>query len=77
MSRNLLHKSRLELFKLWLDSQDIESRPGRGDFQVLQVQARPPQWFCVFDRIEAPEHYTVDRRLEPLVSRFIREKRGG
>lgn len=72
MSRNLLHKSKLPAFKSWLESRGIAHRPPRGDYDVLQVQAAPPDWFCVFDRISAPEHYTVDHRLESTVRRFIR-----
>ena len=76
MSRNLLHKSKLDEFKSWLDSQEIPQRPARGQFEVLQVQVKAPQWFCLWDRIKATEHYTVDIRLEPTVRRFIRESRG-
>lgn len=72
MSRNLLHKSKLPAFIAWLDGAGIAHRPPRGEFDVLQVQAEPPDWFCVFDRIDAPEHYTVDCRLEGTVRRFIR-----
>jgi len=75
MSRNLLHKTKLEPFKAWLTSQGIQHRPPRGDYDVLQVQWKAPDWFCVFDRHTAPEHYTVDSRMEPLVRRFIRETR--
>ena len=72
MSRNLLHKTKLEPFKAWLSAQGIQHRPARGDYQVLQVQVSAPHWFCVFDGTAAPEHYTVDTRMEPLVRRFIR-----
>jgi hypothetical protein len=74
MARNLLHKSKLDAFKAWLDTQGIQHRPPRGDYQVLQVQVTAPNWFCVFDRDNsaAREHYTVDHRLEPLVRQFIR-----
>ena len=78
MSRNLLHKSTLPEFVAWLDAQGIPHRPRRGvGFEVLQVQVTPPQWFCVFDRLDAPEHYTVDYRLEPTVRRFIRSRKEG
>lgn len=73
MSRNLLHKTKLEPFKQWLDAKGIAHRPGRGDFQVLQVALPRNQWGVVFDRIEAPEHYTVTWPLEAMVRRFIRE----
>ena len=75
MSRNLLHKSKLAAFRCWLTAQGIEHRPPRGDYEVLQVQAKAPAWFCVFDRHAAKEHYTVDVRLEPTVRRFIRENK--
>ena len=81
MSRCLLHKTKLDAFQQWLSTQGIEVRPGRGDFEVLQVKlgqchrAGPSPWHCVFDRIEAPEHYTVAWPLEQLVRRFIKETR--
>lgn len=78
MSRNLLHKTKLEAFKSWLDEQGIEHRPGRGVFQVLQVRMsskRLNEWQCIFDRLEAPEHYTVAHPLESIVMRFIRSSK--
>lgn len=75
MSRNLLHKSKLEAFKAWLTAQGVEHRPSRGSFQVLQVRTKNGQWQCIFDRIAAPEHYTVAWPLEGLVHRFIRDTR--
>ncbi len=74
MSRNLLHKSKLEPLKGWLTTHGIEHRPGRGDYQVLQIRtnARTQHWQCVFDRAVAQEHYTVAAPLEPLVRRFIK-----
>lgn len=75
MSRNLLHKSKLTDFKTFLDSVGIEHRPGRGDYQILQVKTKSGQWQCVFDRLDAPEHYTVAWPLEPIVHRFIKSRR--
>ena len=74
MSRNLLHKTKLEPFKEWLTAQGIQHRPPRGDYDVLQVCAfhrGDSLWMCVFDRHDAPEHYTVDKRMAPIVRRFI------
>lgn len=75
MSRNLLHKSRLEDFKEWLTAQKIDYRPGRGAYQVLQVAWPRRKWSVIFDRDTAPEHYTVPRPLERLVMQFIRTTR--
>ena len=77
MSRNLLHKTKLPSLCNWLKLQGIDHRPGRGDYQVLQVLGvvrGGHAWMCIFDRHDAPEHYTVDHRLEPTVRRFIRDK---
>jgi hypothetical protein len=75
MSRNLLHKSKLDAFKSWLVLNGFEHRPGRGDYDVLQVKSPiTGDWQCVFDRHNAPEHYTVAEPLELVVRRFIREK---
>ncbi|TCK39687.1 hypothetical protein B0G84_5027 [Paraburkholderia sp. BL8N3] len=73
MSRNLLHKTKLEAFKTFLSKSGIEHRRGRGAFQVLQVRLKSGQWQCVFDRLDAPEHYTVAHPLEGLVHRFIKQ----
>ena len=75
MSRNLLHKSKLEPFKAWLSAQGIQHRPPRGDYQVLMVNAKGAEWWAIYDCHTAPEHYTVDIRMEPLARRFIRETR--
>jgi hypothetical protein len=71
VSRNLLHKTKLEAFKEWLEENGIEHRPARGDYQVLQVKTKNGQWQCVFDRLDAKEHYTVAWPIEHLVRRFI------
>ena len=38
MSRILLHITRLDAFKAWLESQGFKHRPGKGAYQELQVQ---------------------------------------
>ena len=75
MSRNLLHKGKLCDFKQWLSKKGIQHREGRGDFQVLQVALPGNQWGVVYDRITAPEHYTVTAPMESLVRRFIQSHR--
>ena len=77
MSRSLLHKTKLEPFKQWLDAKGIAHRPPRGDFEVLQVKTKNGQWQCVFDRLSAKEHYTVAAPLEHLVRRFIQDGKEG
>lgn len=76
MSRNRLHLSHLEPFKQFLIDEFITFRPGRGDFQVLQIQLKDGQWACLYSRLDMPEHYTVDRRLDDLVTAFINKMKG-
>lgn len=77
MSRNLLHVSKLDSFKAWMDASGIEWRPARGDYQVLQIEMLRGGWACVYWRAKMPEHFTVDVRIEPLVRRFIQAEHDG
>lgn len=74
MSRNLLHKSKLEAFKAWLVEQDVPFRTGKGEWQELQVRLpNSTVYAALYSRADMPEHLTVDRRLDSLVARFCRE----
>lgn len=75
MSRALLHISKLDQFRDWLTAQGIESRDGRGDYQVAQVKLTDGQWACVYSRNEMPEHFTTDKRLDRLVQRFCNARK--
>lgn len=72
--RNLMHKTKLEEFKAWLDAEGISHRPGRGNYQALQVRKDGTHWNCVYERNEMPEHYSTDRHLDPLVRKFCRQR---
>jgi hypothetical protein len=73
MSRNLLHKDKLDTFKQWLDAKGIQHRSGRGDWQLLQVLYDGKTWACIYDRYSVLEHLTADHRLDSLVRRFIKD----
>jgi hypothetical protein len=75
VSKNLLHKTKLEKFIEFLDAQKIEHRKGRGEWQALQVRANGNEWYAVFERLKMPEHYSTDKRLDSLIARFCREFR--
>lgn len=77
MSRNLLHVSHLPSFQEFLIRNSIPFRPGRGNFQVLQIQLEDGQWACIYSRLEMPEHYSVDRRLDHLVKSYIKVMKEG
>lgn len=72
-NRHTLHKTKLEAFKAWLDMQGIGYRPGKGDWQVLQVLTNKG-WQVIFSRLDMPEHFTVGDDLMPLVRRFLESK---
>lgn len=75
MSRCLLQKKKLEAFCAWLDGKKIDRRGPRGEYQVIQIKTRSGQWHAIFDRLNAPEHYTVAWPLESIVRRFIRDSK--
>ncbi len=75
VSRSLLHVSKLEEFKAWLDAQGILHRPGRGDYEELQINNKSTAWYCIFSRNHMPEHFTNDKRIDGLILRFIRESK--
>lgn len=73
--RNTFHKSHMPEFKAWMDESLIQYRDGKGDFQVLQVMTANNGWQCIYDRIDAPEHYTVQEKLMPTVIAFLRSRK--
>lgn len=74
--RCLLHKSKLEEFKSWMDSQGIEWRDSRGVFQVIQVRSADGKgWDVIYEKNNSTEHYTVPEPMIKLVRRFIDESR--
>lgn len=74
MAKNLLHISRIEEFKEWMNSKGIEWRDPRGDYQVIQIKIpNNTQWACVYERGHMPEHYTTDYRIDGIVHKFIKD----
>lgn len=70
--RALLHKTHLGPFKVWLANHGLMYRGPRGDYQVLQVQLGN-QWHCLYEKLNAKEHYTVTGPLVRQVRQFIRD----
>lgn len=68
MSRCLLHKSKLEDFKAFLDSEGIQHRPGKGDWQALQVCKDGKHWNCVFNEaVNAVQRLSEGQPFEAIV----------
>jgi len=70
MKRCLLHRTKLEEFKAWLDQQGIPVRPGKGPWQLFQVFTEDHGWQVVFDS-NNPEHVSVNEKLVPIVQGFL------
>ena len=74
-NRCCLHKTKLEEFKAWLNDEGLAHRPGKGEWQALQVQTPDAGWQVVFLKASMPEHFSVNEKLMPLVRRFIAARR--
>jgi hypothetical protein len=71
MSRNLLHISKFDEFVAWLDAHNIAHRPGKGDYQKLQVQTPDNGWQVIFIRLDMKEHFSTNVKLDKLIQDFI------
>lgn len=81
-SRALLHVDKLEAFKEWLTKHGHKWRPGRGEFQVIQIQdPKNGSWTPIFSRMDTTAghklvHYTAYGYPLKLVYKFIRHEIG-
>jgi len=74
MSKNLLHKNKIDLFIQWLKVDGWEIRNGVGHYQVFQF-IKKDRCYVVYRRDSMPEHVTVDYRADHLVRKFINDTR--
>ena len=70
-----LAKSKLEAFKAWLDDNGFAHRPGKGEWQALQVLIEEDGWQILYLKKDTPNHLRVSEGLAGLVARFLRETR--
>jgi hypothetical protein len=70
MSRNLLHILKFDEFVAWLDANSIAHRPGKGDYQKLQVQTPDNGWQVIFIRLDMKEHFSTNVKLDKLIRDF-------
>lgn len=69
--RALLHKDKVDDFTGWCEENGVATRPGKGDWELLQVNFPAGQWNKIYARANMPEHTTVQEALAPLVRAFI------
>lgn len=73
-SRNLLHKSKLELFKKWLVDNNWVIEETKGAYEVLRarhVDTKLP--LLLYDRDNSIEHYTTEGVAYHMAKRFVRD----
>lgn len=72
-NRYLLHKTKLDEFKKFLDKMEITHREGRGAHQIMQIKMDDCKWQCIWDRSRG-DHYSVPEPLVKIVTIFTRDK---
>ena len=71
--RCTLHISRLEDFKKFLIDENIAFRPGKGTWEVLQIQTQGG-WYKIYRKNDMPEHYVAQDKVMPLIRKFVNQK---
>lgn len=69
-NRSTLHVNNLAEFKAFLASRSIATRPGKGEYQLFQVEYPGTNWNVVFFRL-GTEHLTANKALMPIVEEFF------
>lgn len=65
--RNMLKKTQIKLFQAWLDANGIEHRPGKGEYQLLQVKTAKG-WPAIC--IDAKGVITTPSELAQMINLF-------
>lgn len=74
--RDLLHKTHLNAFRQWLEKRGYVNQTPKGDYEVLRMRHVDDQHpLLVYDRIDAPEHYTTHGVAYRMATEFYRQRR--
>lgn len=74
-SRCLLHKSKLNDFKIWLTKKGWYAIGAKGDYEVLRMRHLIYGILLIYDRNNAIEHYTTYGIGNRLVRQYIKDKK--
>lgn len=66
-----LKQEDLEDFKAFCEERTIETRPGKGAYQVLQVFIPAKNMYGVLHRRDSTEFLTIGKALFPLVRLYL------
>ena len=73
-SRNLLHKSQLELFKKWMEKSGFTPLPTKTEWEVARFKT-DEQPIIIYRRLKG-DHLTAHQpEAQHLISLFIKEKK--
>lgn len=70
-ARFTLKQEDLEDFKAFCEERTIETRPGKGAYQVLQVFIPAKNMYGVLHRRDSTEFLTIGKALFPLVRLYL------
>lgn len=74
MTPYLLRKTQLKRFLEWCFLNEVETRPGKGEWQVVQVCTPDAGWQVIFNSRKNPDHYSINAKLIPTVKAFFMER---
>jgi hypothetical protein len=72
--RNLLHRDKLEAFRLWAKQQGYKEDDNLGQYQVLRLRPPDGSGLIVFYERLAGDHLTSFDEGTSLVQQWIRER---
>ncbi|VDO06512.1 unnamed protein product [Brugia timori] len=59
---------------MWLASNGTAYRPGKGQYQVMQVAMSSGIWACLYIKNAMPDFYLADKNLSTLIDQFHNDK---
>lgn len=65
--RNLIQQDQVGKFLMWLDSQQINHRDGKGEYQLAQVQT-PDGWLVI--NIDSKGNISTHNKMKSLIDEF-------
>lgn len=77
-SRNLLHKTKLEEFRLYCEAHGFQTLEPCGEYEVLRMrQQNSKEVLIVHTTLNAKEHVTVHGIAERMARNFVNKHQRG
>ncbi len=74
-NRNVLHKNKLEDFKVWCDKNDIVYEETGYDYEVLRLVGVGEKPLIFYARSSPTDHITVPAEAMKFVNRFLNDRK--